>query len=325
MLTLRFDFRLKPGSPTTMQELYSTALDMCQWGERNNALTAMFSEHHSSPDGYLPSPIVMAAAAAARTETLTFNVGALLLLMYDPVKLAEDIAVLDHLSGGRIGYTIGLGYREEEYAMFGIDSKQRGKEIEERIRALRNALTGKPFEWRGRQIQIQPKPVAPGGPIIAYGGGSKAAAERAARLGMMFFPQTADPAMAAFYDAEAKKVGNPTGMTMGPEEGAPTTVFVTENLDQGWAQYGPYMLHDATSYREWMGEDNNSASLSQASTISELRDENGPYRIVTPEEAVALISQYHRLSLQPLCGGIPPVLAWPSLELIEKQVLPNIA
>jgi len=325
MLILRFDFRLKQGSPTTMQELYSTALDMCQWGERNNAATAMFSEHHSSPDGYLPSPLIMAAAAAARTETLTFNVGALLLLMYDPVKLAEDIAVLDHLSGGRIGYTIGLGYREEEYAMFGIDSKQRGKEIEERIRTLRNALTGEPFEWRGRQIQIQPKPVTPGGPIIAYGGGSRAAAERAARLGMMFFPQTADPAMAAFYDAEAKKVGNPAGMTMGPEEGAPTTVFVTENLDQGWAHYGPYMLHDAISYREWMGEGNNSASLSQASTISELRDENGPYRIVTPEEAVALISQYHRLSLQPLCGGIPPDLAWPSLELIEKQVLPNIA
>ncbi len=325
MLILRFDFRLKPDSPTTMQELYSTALDMCQWGERNNAATAMFSEHHSSPDGYLPSPIIMAAAAAARTETLTFNVGALLLLMYDPIKLAEDIAVLDHLSGGRIGYTIGLGYREEEYAMFGIDLKQRGKEIEDRIHALRNALSGELFEWRGRQIQVQPKPVTPGGPIIAYGGGSRAAAERAARLGMMFFPQTADSAMAAFYDAEAEKVGNPAGMTMGPEEGAPTTVFVTENLDQGWAQYGPYMLHDATSYREWMGEDNNSASLSQASTISELRDENGPYRIVTPEEAVALISQYHRLSLQPLCGGIPPDLAWPSLELIEKQVLPNIA
>ncbi len=208
--------------------------------------------------------------------------------------------------------------------MFGIDPKQRGKEIEDRIHALRNALSGEPFEWRGRQIQVQPKPVTPGGPIIAYGGGSRAAAERAARLGMMFFPQTADPAMAAFYDAEAKKVGNPAGMTMGPEEGAPTTVFVTENLDHGWAQYGPYMLHDATSYREWMGEDNNSASLSQASTISELRDENGPYRIVTPEEAVALISQYHRLSLQPLCGGIPPDLAWSSLELIEKQVLPNI-
>ena len=95
----RGECRRRPESPKTMQELYSTALDMCQWGERNNAATAMFSEHHSSPDGYLPSPIIMAAAAAARTETLTFNVGALLLLMYDPVKLAEDIAVLDHLSG----------------------------------------------------------------------------------------------------------------------------------------------------------------------------------------------------------------------------------
>ena len=322
MLILRFDFRLKPDSPTTMQELYSTALDMCQWGERNKAVTAMFSEHHSSPDGYLPSPIIMAAAAAARTETLTFNVGALLLLMYDPIKLAEDIAVLDHLSGGRIGYTIGLGYREEEYAMFGIDSKRRGKEIEERIHALRNALSGEPFEWRGRKIHVQPKPVTPGGPVIAYGGGSKAAAERAARLGMMFFPQTTDPAMAAFYDAEAEKVGNPTGMTIGPEEGAPTTIFVAEDLDKAWQQYGPYMLHDATEYRKWMGEYNNSASLSNAITITELREEEGPYRIVTPEEAVSLISQYQRLSLQPLCGGIPPKIAWESLHLIEEKVLP---
>ncbi|GIR34618.1 MAG: hypothetical protein CM15mP49_00030 [Actinomycetota bacterium] len=70
-------FPPQTGSASTMQEMYSTALDICQWGERNNAVTAMFSEHHSSPDGYLPSPIIMAAAAAARTETLTFNVGAL--------------------------------------------------------------------------------------------------------------------------------------------------------------------------------------------------------------------------------------------------------
>ena len=54
MLSLRFDFRLKPGSASTMQEMYSAALDICQWGERNNAVTAMFSEHHSSPDGDVP-------------------------------------------------------------------------------------------------------------------------------------------------------------------------------------------------------------------------------------------------------------------------------
>ena len=322
MLTLRFDFRLKPGSESTMQEMYSTALDICQWGERNNALIAMFSEHHSSSDGYLPSPIIMAAAAAARTETLTFNVGALLLLMYDPIKLAEDIAVIDHLSGGRVSYTIGLGYREEEYEMFGVETKRRGKEIEERITALRRALSGEAFEWRGRRIHVQPKPASAGSPIIAYGGGSKAAAERAARLGMMFFPQTADPMMAVFYDEEAERVGNPPGLTMAPTKGAPTTVFVAESLDDGWEQFGPYMLHDAVSYRGWMGEDNNSASLSQASSIDELRSENGPYRIVTPKQAIKLIKAYQALSLQPLCGGVPPDLAWSSLSLIEKKVLP---
>ena len=322
MLTLRFDFRLKPDSPATMQELYESALEMCSWGERNKAITVMFSEHHGSPDGYLPSPIIMAAAAAVRTETLTFNIGALLLLMYDPIKLAEDIAVLDHLSGGRVGYTIGIVYREEAYEMFDVDKQHRGKEIEERINALRHALSGEPFEWRGRRIHVQPKPLTPRGPLIAYGGGSKAAAERAARMGMMFFPQTSDPKMAAFYDQEAKRVGNPPGLTMGPSEGAPTTVFVAENLDQGWEQYGPYMLHDAVSYRGWMGEGNNSASLSQASSITELRDENGPYRVVTPKEAVKLVHQYQSLPLQPLCGGVPPGLAWSSLLLIEEQVLP---
>ena len=306
-----------------MSDLYDAALDMCEWGERNGAVTVMFSEHHSSPDGYLPSPVIMAVAAAVRTKTLTFNVAALLLLMYDPIKLAEDIVVLDHLSDGRVTYTIGLGYREEEYEMFGVDKQYRGKEIEERIAALRYGLSGEPFEWRGRTIHVQPKPLTIGGPLIAYGGGSKAAAERAARLGMMFFPQTSDPKMPKFYDQEAERVGNPPGLTMGPREGAPTTVFVAEDLDQGWEQYGPYMLHDAVSYRGWMGKNNNSASLSQASSVAELRSENGPYRVVTPKEAIELIKEYQSLPLQPLCGGLPPGLAWSSLSLIEEQVLPS--
>ena len=147
-------------------------------------------------------------------------------------------------------------------------------------------------------------------------------AERAARLGMMFFPQTTDPMMAVFYDEEAERVGNPTGLTMGPSQGAPTTVFLAESLDQGWKQFGPYMLHDAVSYRGWMGKNNNSASLSLASSVAELREENGAYRIVTPKQAVELIKTYQTLSLQPLCGGVPPDLAWSSLSLIEKQVLP---
>src|SRR5690606_4182547 len=120
----------------------------------------------SSPDGYLPSPLLMAAAAAAQTTTMPITVGALLLLMYEPVKLAEDIAVLDHLSDGRVNYIIGLGYRNAEYAMFGVDPATRGKQMEEYIDVLMKGLSGEAFEWQGRTAQVTPKPKTPSGAML---------------------------------------------------------------------------------------------------------------------------------------------------------------
>ena len=315
MFILRFDFRLGPQSDTTMADLYATSLEMAEWGEAHGAMTALFSEHHSSPDGYLPSPLVLAAATAARTSTLPINVGALLALMYDPVKLAEDMVVLDHLSKGRVNYTIGLGYRPEEYAMFGVDPSARGRLMDEHLDVLRRALTGERFEWRGRTVHVTPEPYTDGGPMIAYGGGTPAAARRAARRGMMFLPQHADPGLAAAYDAAAEEAGNPPGLCMSPPAGAPTSVFVAHDLDEAWSRLGPHLLHDAQLYRDWLG-DTPSSSLSAASTVEELRAENGAYRIVTPDEARALRAEYGILSLQPLCGGIHPADAWECLRLV---------
>ena len=317
---LRFDFRIGPDSPSTMGELYDSSLEMCEWGDRTGALLALFSEHHASDDGYLPSPLVMAAAAAARTDTLAINVGALLALMYDPVKLAEDMAVLDHLSGGRVSYTIGLGYRDEEYAMFGVDPSRRGALMDEHLDVLRRALSGEVFEWRGRTIKVRPLPMSDDGPPIAYGGGSKAAARRAARHGLVFSPQHSDPALAEAYDAAATEAGNPTGRTMAPAPGAPTTVFVSTDVDRAWREIGPHLLHDATAYAAWLG-DAASSSGSTATTVDELRAENGPYRIVDPREATALRDEYFVLALQPFCGGCPPHLAWETLDLLESEVL----
>ncbi len=310
MFILRFDFRLGPQSDATMAELYGASVEMCEWGEANGAMMAMFSEHHSASDGYLPSPIVMAAAAAARTTSLPINVGALLALMYDPVKLAEDMIVLDHLSGGRVSYTVGLGYRAEEYAMFGVDPSRRGRLMDEHLDVLQQALAGERFEWRGRSVHVTPEPLTPGGPMIAYGGGTVAAARRAACRGMMLLPQHGDPALAEAYDAAAVEAGNPPGMCMSPPVGAPTSLFVSDDTDAAWQELGPHLLHDAVMYREWMG-DAASASLSSATTVAELRAQNGAYRIASIDEARRLRDQYGVLSLQPLCGGIPPEVAWP--------------
>ena len=125
MFMLRFDMRAPAGGPTTT-DLYRTAIDMAAWGESHGCISTLISEHHTSPDGYLPSPIVLATAIAARTTTMPIVVGALLLNFYDPIKLAEDMVVLDIISGGRVSYVIGLGYRSEEHAMFGVDMGTRG-------------------------------------------------------------------------------------------------------------------------------------------------------------------------------------------------------
>lgn len=323
MFSLRFDFRLAPFSPTNMAELYAASLDMAEWAEANGAMSVLFSQHHASPDGYLPSPLVMASGAAARTSSMPITVGALLLLMYDPIKLAEDMAVLDHLSQGRVSYIIGLGYRDEEYAMFGIDRSRRGKLIEERIGVLKQALSGEPFTWEGRHIHVTPAPFSSNGPTMAYGGGTAAAARRAARFGMRFAPQTNDRQILEAYDAEASRLGNPTGMYHSLPDDCPSTVFVAKDLDKAWKQLGPYMLHDAVTYNEWLGGTNASVS-SGASTVAELRAENGAYRIVTPEQALELIATGGALRLQPLSGGVPPELAWESLKLIESEVIPAI-
>lgn len=323
MLILRFDFRLGEDAPTTRSDLFGAALDMSEWAEQRDAYAVIFNEHHGSPDGYLPSPLIMATAAATRTSKVPISVAALLLLMYDPVKLAEDMITLDHLSHGRVSYTIGLGYRPSEYAMFGIEQSTRGDEIEERLEVLKRALTGERFDWQGRTIQVTPEPFTPGGPMLAYGGGSAAAARRAARQGMMLVAATSDEALADVYDAEAIRVGHQPGMAMIPGAG-PNSVFVAEDVDAGWAAYGEYMLHDARMYADWMGGETRAASYSAAETVEELRAEQGSYRVVDPDGAAELIRTNGLLSLQPLCGGMPPDLAWHSLRLIEHEVLTQV-
>src|SRR5579864_8235824 len=99
---LRFDLRNPSFARTTPADRYSAALEMAEWADRLGCLAITLSEHHSSSDGYLPSPLMMLSAMAARTTTVMLSVAALIAPFYDPVRLAEDLVVLDHLSRGRL-------------------------------------------------------------------------------------------------------------------------------------------------------------------------------------------------------------------------------
>ncbi len=95
-----------------------------------------FAEHHFSDDGYIPSPLIAAAAVAARTKHIRVGTNILLLPLYDPVRVAEDTAVLDAVSNGRLELGVGLGYRKVEYEGHGIDFTGRGERADEALEIL---------------------------------------------------------------------------------------------------------------------------------------------------------------------------------------------
>ena len=250
MYVIRLAMRLDPDGTTPPSDYYDAAREMAVFCDARGCAGISIPQHHASPDGYLPSPLVLASALAAATERVPIMCMALLLLHYDPVKLAEDMAVLDIVSHGRVSYVIGLGYRPEERAMFEVDSTTLAATMEESIGILRAAWTGEEFEHprRGR-MRVTPKPYSPGGPMLSYGGHSLAAARRAARLGMMLMAEGSRPELEEAYAEEAARCQvAPVGCLMTPP-GAPTSLFVAEDVDRAWDEIGPYMLRGRARLR----------------------------------------------------------------------------
>lgn len=325
MAVVRFDMRSPGMAPAQARVQYEAALEMARWADQHGFDMLVLSEHHSTDDGYLPSPLVMVGAFAGCTSRIPMNVAALLVPLHDPIRLAEDIAVLDLLSGGRISIVAGLGYRPVEYALFDREWKRRGKRLDECLDVMLKAWTGEPFEYNGETVQVTPKPIQQP-PMIMIGGSGEAAARRAARFGLGFFPPIEDDHLVEAYRSECERLGKEPGLVLAPSAKQPGTVFVAEDPDKAWQELGPHLLHDAMVYNSWQTDDIRSSVKSGASTIDELRAE-GVYQILTPDECVAVADElgpFGAITHHPLCGGVPPDLAWPSLELFTDKVLPRM-
>jgi hypothetical protein len=180
-------------------------------------------------------------------------------------------------------------------------------------------------EHDGRRLCVTPAPFTPGGPRVAWGGGSVAAARRAGRHGIDFFAQGGGPELQDAYEDEARSHGHTPGMCFVPPRDAATTIFVSDDVEGAWDELGPYLMHDAVSYAAMNEGDTSTASLSFASTVAELRAENRSHRIVTVDEAVALARSGVPLGLHPLIGGLPPEIAWRYLRTVGEQVMPALA
>jgi alkanesulfonate monooxygenase SsuD/methylene tetrahydromethanopterin reductase-like flavin-dependent oxidoreductase (luciferase family) len=319
---LRFDFRNPAFAGVSHADRYGAALDMAEWADAHGCLTISLSEHHGSPDGYLPSPLPMLAAMAARTQNVRLMVAALIAPFYDPLRLAEDLTVLDNLSRGRVDLIVAAGYVSDEFAMYGVPLGERARRVTEVVTTLKAAMSGEPFEFRGRTVQITPPPFRPGGPSLTLGGSSEAAARRAAHLADGFLPSV--PEVWEFYRDEVQQLGRPDP---GPSPiDKNRTVALAKDVEQGWEQHGAYFLHEANAYGAWAAVNDGASPYRSAGSVDELRA-TGSYAVLTPDEYVEELraAPFPFAMLHPMCGGTPPELAWSSLRLLEQEVLPAFA
>ena len=266
------DFRCPPGSDITMPQVYAETFEQIEHAEHLGLELCWFTEHHFIEDGYLPNFVPVAAAAASKTARIRFSTDICLLPFRHPVRLAEDLAILDNISNGRMELGVGMGYAAHEFRGFDIPISRRVSLTEEALEVLQLAWSGEPFSFAGKRyrfsdLRVTPDPVQPGGPPLWLAATSPAGAERAARFGTHLLPQgpkhlTIDPWKAAANDISDRRVGLIRG------------VFVTDDSEKEWEP-----IAVAEQYRRdiYVG-------LIKASSDhkSEVADRSGPKTTRTP-------------------------------------------
>jgi alkanesulfonate monooxygenase SsuD/methylene tetrahydromethanopterin reductase-like flavin-dependent oxidoreductase (luciferase family) len=326
---LRYDMRapeLGPDSPTATA-LYKCAIDQAAWADEHGFGAVYLAEHHGAEDGYLPSPITLAAAIAARTHALELHFSALVVPVHDTIRLAEELTVLDLIAGPhRVQIYAGMGYRPHEYAMFGIDFDRRVEVYEAALAVLQEAWNGQPVERNGATFRVTPRPATPGGPRLLVAGNAKPSARRAARLGLGYRPATEE--LYNYYLEQAALANLPQPEPF-PRHG-PGFVYVTEDPERDWVRLAPYIRHASNLYAQWANERdgvNTSAGYWRShDDLADLKDDPAMW-VITPQECVQRCTERGadwELRFHALLGGMPVDLSWASLELFAAKVLPEL-
>lgn len=180
--------RKLPDSPQPMHEIYRDFLEEAVLAEELGFNAIWASEHHFSPDAWSPSPVPFLAAVAARTRRMRIGTYVLLLPLHNPVRVAEDFAVLDNISGGRIDLPVGVGSATEEFHTFGVPFGERLGRMFEGLTVIERCFTGEKFSHQGKyydfpDVHVTTPTVQQPGPPIWVASMGEQSVRRTARRG----------------------------------------------------------------------------------------------------------------------------------------------
>ncbi len=284
-----------------MVRIFEEIVAEAQMAESVGFDSCMITEHHQQPDGYFPNPLMVAAGIARETTTLKVGTCVALAPLYDPVRLAEDTALLDILSGGRLQLGVGAGYVDADLAAFGVDMSQRGTLFEDAVQFLKKAWTEKDVSFQGTHhtyegVNVTPKPVQQPRPEIWCAAWTPQGLRRAGRIGDRWITDVINTLdtfnmFADIYRKSAQESGQTPGITVLRE------CWVAPTSDQAVAEYGEYVMtshrfyYDVGGYNEtvdpWIKE------LKSPDEFS--LDKVAPNRFImgSPEDCIEQIEKWH--------------------------------
>ena len=314
---LRFNFASPGGDPRIQGELLSAALELAHFADSRGVAAVSVDEHHVTGHGWSCNPVMVAGMLLARTSNIIASIDCALAPLWNPVRMAEDIAMVDAFSGGRLHTTVGLGYREIEYQTLGVDFDRRGALMDQ---ALETMLTA----WRGETGVVSGTRTKPHPPLY-IGGGVRAMVRRAVRFGLPLSLPDHRPDLAGYYSELCREVGLRPFVIM-PAEVNRGMIYLHEDPERAWAEFGEHILWEAVTYGRWSQATRSLMHLPGVQSLDEVRA-SGRYRFLTPDELIAeyrSAPDFGPITLHPLVGAMPGEAAWEAVRLLTDSVLPAL-
>lgn len=319
-LGLYFDLRNPAPWARPWPEVYGRALDLVVEAERLGAASVWFSEHHLFTDGYLPQPLTFAAAAAARTSRVRIGTAVLVAALRPAALIAEEAAVIDQLSGGRLELGIGAGYSVPEYELYNADITKRYGLTDTAVAEIRRLLD--------EGIVTPPAAQYPFPIWLGYQGPQ--GAKRAGRLGVGLL--SLDRALLDPYREGLVEGGHDPATA---RTGGMLDIIVADDPEAAFERILPHYAHQLNSYRA-ASVAGSGRDAPKEITVDKLRSgvaQKGQIpglRVLTPSDAVNAIreatdgSPVEHVYLWASVAGMPDDLVERHVELTCTQVATNL-